>query len=61
MNVEGREGNPERKRRAPCSVLNHKLSDQEDEGEDEEGYPGSIRQQVTNFVGDERRLAHYWH
>jgi hypothetical protein len=27
MNVEGREGNPERKRRAPCSVLNHKLSD----------------------------------
>ena len=29
--MEGREGNPERKRRAPCSVLNHKPSDQEDE------------------------------
>ena len=42
MNVEGREGNPERKRRAPCSVLNHKPSDQEDEGEDAEGYPGCL-------------------
>ena len=42
MNVEGREGNPERKRRAPCSVLNHKPSNQEDEDEDEEGYPGRL-------------------
>ena len=44
MNVEGREGNPERKRRAPCSVLNlnHKPSYQEDEGEDEEAYPGCV-------------------
>ena len=29
----GKGGNPERKRRAPCSVLNRKPSDQEDEGE----------------------------
>jgi hypothetical protein len=60
--VEGREGNQERKRRTPCSVLNHKpsASDQEGEGEDEEGYPGCLLKWGVFLLAAKYFLIYAW-